>query len=49
MSNSIEEIYSIFKKSSGISTDTRSIKENSIYFALKGPNFNGNHFAKDAL
>ncbi|MEL0009314.1 MAG: UDP-N-acetylmuramoyl-tripeptide--D-alanyl-D-alanine ligase [Flammeovirgaceae bacterium] len=49
MSNSIEEIYSIFKKSSGISTDTRSIKENSIYFALKGPNFNGNHFAEDAL
>ena len=49
MSNSIEEIYSIFKKSSGVSTDTRSIKENSIYFALKGPNFNGNHFAKDAL
>ena len=49
MSNSIEEIYSKFKKSSGISTDTRSIKENSIYFALKGPNFNGNHFAEDAL
>jgi len=49
MSNSIEEIYSIYKKSSGISTDTRSIKENSIYFALKGPNFNGNHFAEDAL
>ena len=49
MSNSIEEIYSIYKKSSGISTDSRSIIENSIYFALKGPNFNGNHFAEDAL
>ena len=47
--NHIKEIYSIFKKSSGISTDTRSIKENSIYFALKGPNFNGNNFAEDAL
>ena len=49
MSNSIEKIYSIYKKSSGISTDSRSIIENSIYFALKGPNFNGNHFAEDAL
>ena len=42
--NYIKEIYSIFKNSSGISTDTRSIKENSIFFALKGPNFNGNNF-----
>ncbi len=47
--NHIKEIYSIFKKSSGISTDTRSIKENSIYFALKGPSFNGNDFAREAL
>ena len=48
MRNSIEEIYSIFKNSSGVSTDTRSIKDNSI-FALNGPSFNGNHFAEKAL
>lgn len=47
--NYIKEIYSIFKNSSGISTDTRTIKNNSIYFALKGPSFNGNDFAKEAL
>jgi len=47
--NHIKEIYSIFKNSSGISTDTRTIKNNSIYFALKGPSFNGNDFAREAL
>ena len=49
MRNSIEEIYPIFKNSSGVSTDTRSIKDNSIFFALNGPSFNGNHFAEKAL
>ena len=47
--NYIKEIYSIFKNSSGISIDTRTIKNNSIYFALKGPSFNGNDFAREAL
>jgi len=32
-----------------IVTDTRKIVENSIFFALKGDNFNGNMFAKEAL
>jgi len=32
-----------------ISTDTRSIKENSIFFALKGSNFDGNKYALKAL
>lgn len=32
-----------------ISTDTRSIQPGSIYFALKGANFNGNTFAAQAL
>ena len=30
-------------------TDTRAVKENSIFFALKGANFNGNEFATQAL
>ncbi len=46
---SIEEIYSHFLVSSAISTDTRSILPNSIFFALKGPTFNGNKFAIKAL
>ena len=32
-----------------ISTDTRKIIPNSLFFALKGTNFNGNLFAEEAL
>jgi len=45
----IEELYTIFEKNSVISTDTRKIVPTSIFFALKGPNFNANHFAHEAL
>ena len=38
--------YSSFKN---ISIDTRKIKKNSLFFAIKGDNFNGNDFAEDAL
>ena len=44
-----ENLYEIFKQYPVISTDTRNIKENSIFFALKGANFNGNQFADEAL
>jgi UDP-N-acetylmuramoyl-tripeptide--D-alanyl-D-alanine ligase len=30
-------------------TDTRQLKEGDLFFALKGPNFNGNEFALKAL
>ncbi|HET7361886.1 MAG TPA: UDP-N-acetylmuramoyl-tripeptide--D-alanyl-D-alanine ligase [Salinimicrobium sp.] len=45
----IKELHRLFLKSSGVNTDTRKIKENSIFFALKGENFNGNRFAAKAL
>ena len=45
----IENLYSIFLKSSGINTDTRNISHNSLFFALKGENFDGNSFAAEAL
>jgi len=45
----IKKIYSLFKKHPIISTDTRSIKQSSIFFALSGENFDGNKFAIDAL
>ncbi|MGL4990705.1 MAG: UDP-N-acetylmuramoyl-tripeptide--D-alanyl-D-alanine ligase [Sarcina sp.] len=32
-----------------VSTDTRNINKGSIFFALKGENFNGNKYAKDAI
>ena len=45
----IEELYQRYKTSAGVSTDTRNITPNSIYFALKGASFNGNTFAQEAL
>lgn len=42
-------LYQHYKKHPRISTDTRSIHPNSLFFALKGANFNGNAFAEDAL
>lgn len=41
--------YSIYLQHPVISTDTRNIPQGSIFFALKGANFNGNSFAKEAL
>lgn len=45
----IKNLYKIYKKSEGISTDTRTLKETELFFALKGGNFNGNKHAKAAL
>jgi len=42
-------IYQIFKDFPIISTDSRKIEKNSLFFALKGYNFNGNKFAADSL
>ncbi len=45
----IQELHSIFLKYPSVSTDTRKIKENDIFFALKGENFDGNTYADQAL
>lgn len=45
----IQELYSVFIKYPNISTDTRKIMPNSLFFALKGDSFNGNQFAETAL
>jgi UDP-N-acetylmuramoyl-tripeptide--D-alanyl-D-alanine ligase len=39
----------LFLQQQSIQTDTRKIQKGDIFFALKGPNFNGNNFAKQAL
>lgn len=44
-----KKLHSLFLNSSGVSTDTRKIKKNQIYFALKGDNFDGNNYADEAL
>jgi len=46
---STAKLYEVFTNSSGICTDTRSIKADCIYWALIGANFNGNTFVDSAL
>lgn len=43
------QLYSIFRQHPVICTDSRVCPENSIFFALKGDNFNANAFALSAL
>lgn len=45
----IEYLYKLFLKSTGVCTDTRNITKNSMFFALKGGSFNGNLYAEEAL
>ena len=45
----ISKIYALFNKYKSVSIDTRSIKPNDIFFAIKGPNFDGNNFALQAI
>ena len=46
---SISKLYDIFLHSAGVNTDTRTIRENQLFVALKGENFDGNAFALQAL
>lgn len=51
----VEAIGAVLKHGSGdfefrgISTDSRTIKPAEVFFALKGPNFNGHTFVRDVL
>lgn len=45
----IEDIYEIYKRYPSVQTDTRKLKRGDLFFALKGPNFNGNEFTRQAL
>jgi UDP-N-acetylmuramoyl-tripeptide--D-alanyl-D-alanine ligase len=47
--NNIETLYKIFKTYPNVTTDSRNIEASSIFFALKGENFNGNKFAANAI
>ena len=44
-----EQIHQLFLSSNGVSTDTRNINEGTLFFALKGDNFNGNKYANQAI
>lgn len=45
----ISELYNLYLQYPSVQTDTRKLKKGDIFFALKGPNFNGNLFAGKAL
>ncbi|HTB05723.1 MAG TPA: UDP-N-acetylmuramoyl-tripeptide--D-alanyl-D-alanine ligase [Bacteroidia bacterium] len=45
----IEDLYALYLKYPVVGTDTRNIKKDSIFFSLKGANFNANEFAKEAI
>ena len=45
----ISDLYNIFKEHPVVTTDSRVCPKGAIFFALKGPSFNGNDFAELAL
>ena len=45
----ITELYQRFLAHPHIQTDTRKLAAGDLFFALKGPNFNGNQFVQQAL
>ncbi len=59
MKITLEDIFSIptaviyyperYKSVSSVSIDTRTLKKNSIYVAIKGSNFDGHDFVNDAI
>lgn len=45
----IEKLHELFLKFPNLSTDSRKITKDSLFFALKGDNFNGNSYAIKAI
>lgn len=46
----IEQLYKKYQESGfNVSTDSRNIEKGSLFFALNGPNFNANKYAKQAI
>ena len=44
-----EQLHQLFLECHKVNTDTRNIEKNDMFFALKGDNFNGNKYAKQAI
>ena len=44
-----EELYQLYQQYPSVQTDSRKVKPGDIFFALKGPSFNGNSFARQAI
>lgn len=46
---SIQDIHNLFLQCKSLSIDTRKIEKESMFFAIKGENFDANTFAEEAL
>ncbi len=44
-----DQLYELYLQYPSIQTDTRKLKEGDLFFALSGPNFDGNDFACQAI
>lgn len=49
MRATLDELYNIFLQHRTISTDSRQVPDGCLFFALKGENFDGNAYAKNAV
>ena len=45
----IEQLYTIYQQYPSVVTDSRKVQSGDLFFALKGPNFNGNLYAEQAI
>lgn len=45
----ISELYQLYQQHPQVTTDSRQVQPGCLFFALKGPNFNGNQYALAAL
>ena len=44
-----ERLYGLFRNSAGVTTDSRTVRKGEMFFALKGPTFDGNRHAMSAI
>ncbi|MBM3435021.1 MAG: UDP-N-acetylmuramoyl-tripeptide--D-alanyl-D-alanine ligase, partial [Bacteroidetes bacterium] len=49
MNSAITRLYQIYLDNPQVTTDSRVVKQGSVFFALKGENFDGNKYALDAV
>jgi UDP-N-acetylmuramoyl-tripeptide--D-alanyl-D-alanine ligase len=49
MQNTIDQLYQKYLECNHVSTDSRAVQDQSLFFALNGPNFKGTTFAQQAL
>ncbi|MGB3590501.1 MAG: UDP-N-acetylmuramoyl-tripeptide--D-alanyl-D-alanine ligase [Nonlabens sp.] len=49
MNAELKDLHQLFLNSTGISTDTRTLKAGNLFIALSGSNYNGNSYVEAAL